>query len=387
MTIVQSLTGAWLFRQAEPPHSEAEEWLPATVPGGAHTDLLALGRIPDPFAGDNERRVAWVAEADWEYRLRFAASPDLLRQPHIWLVCDGLDTLATVTLNGRELGRAANMFRQYRWDVKPWLQADDNELVVRFNSVVKYAAEGESVRPLTGVSQALPGSPYVRKAPCQFGWDWGPQLPPVGIWRDIRLEGYESARLSGVHLRQAHERGAVRVEARIAVEEWAPDLAAVLQLTAPGGKVQTASAALTSASDTVVGLEVDQPQLWWPNGLGAQPLYKVEVALVRADRNRVSARNPVSREDTLDARSYQIGLRTIELRQAPDEWGRSFEFVVNGVRFFAKGSDWIPADSFPTRLTEKRTGAPDPLGCADAPEHAPGLGWRLLRGRTLLRPL
>ena len=94
----QSLCGTWQFRRAD-----SEEWLPATVPGGVHTDLLALGRIPDPFAGDNETRVQWVAEADWEYRRQFAATADLLSQPHVRLVCDGLDTLATVSLNGHLL--------------------------------------------------------------------------------------------------------------------------------------------------------------------------------------------------------------------------------------------------------------------------------------------
>ncbi len=137
MMHIQSLTGAWQFRQAGAPQRGVEEWLPATVPGGVHTDLLALGRIPDPFVGDNERRVQWVAEADWEYRYQFAVTPELLRQPHIWLVCDGLDTLATVSLNGRELGHAANMFRQYRWDVKPLLKAEENELCIAFESPVR----------------------------------------------------------------------------------------------------------------------------------------------------------------------------------------------------------------------------------------------------------
>ena len=105
-TRARSLTGAWQFRQASRGRRRSR-WLPATVPGGAHTDLLALGRIPDPFVGDNERRVQWVAEADWEYRCQFAVTPELLRQPHIWLVCDGLDTLATVSLNGHVLGQHA----------------------------------------------------------------------------------------------------------------------------------------------------------------------------------------------------------------------------------------------------------------------------------------
>ena len=215
---MQSLTGAWQFRQAGAPQQGVEEWLPATVPGGAHTDLMALGRIPDPFVADNERRVQWVAEADWQYRYQFAVTPELLRQSQIWLVCDGLDTLATVSLNGHELGRAANMFRQYRWDVKALLGAEENELCIVFDSPVRFAAAHQAIRPMPGVSQAIPGGPYMRKAPCQFGWDWGPQLPPIGIWKDIRLEGHEGARFEEVHLRQQHTEGQAIVEAEVAVQ-------------------------------------------------------------------------------------------------------------------------------------------------------------------------
>jgi len=340
MMRIQSLTGAWQFRQAG-----TDEWWPATVPGGAHTDLLALGRIPDPFVGDNERRVQWVAEAGWEYCYQFVVTPELLRQPDIWLVCDGLDTLATVSLNGRELGHAANMFRQYRWDVKPLLKAEGNELRIDLESVVRHVAQKQAVRGLPGVSQAIAGGPHVRKAPCQFGWDWGPQLPPVGIWKDIRLEAFDSTRLSEVHLRQFHVNGVVRLEARLAVENWTSGLSALLQVTAPdgagrtSGAVSTISAVLASATDNVLALEIENPQLWWPNGWGDQPLYHVQVQLNRSGV-------------ILDEKTYQLGLRTIELRQQPDEWGRSFTFVVNGQPLFAKGSNWIPADSFPTRLTE-----------------------------------
>jgi beta-mannosidase len=353
---IQSLTGAWQFRQAGgsqagAPQRGVGEWLPATVPGGAHTDLLALGRIPDPFAGDNERRVQWVAEADWEYRYQFAVEPKLLRQPYIWLVCDGLDTLATVSLNGRELGHTANMFRQYRWDVKPLLKADGNDLRIVFDSPVHFATAQQASRPLPGVSQAIAGGPHLRKAPCQFGWDWGPQLPPVGIWKEIRLEAFESARLTEVHLRQFHVNGTVRVEARVAVEDWTSGLSAHLQVTAPGdaghtgGAVSTTSAALASATDNRLALEIKDPKLWWPNGWGNQPLYQVQVQLHRSGEMADNGH-------PLDEKTYQLGLRTIELRQEPDEWGRSFTFVVNGRPLFAKGSNWIPADSFPTRLSE-----------------------------------
>ncbi len=331
---IQTLTGTWRFRQVG-----TDDWLPATVPGGVHTDLLALGRIPDPFVGDNEKKVQWVAEADWEYRTQFSAAPELLQQSHIWLVCDGLDTLATVSLNGGELGQTNNMFRQYRWDVKDLLQAANNELVITFASPVQYITEKQAERPLPGVSQAIPGSPYLRKAPCQFGWDWGPQLPPIGIWQDIRLEGASSARLTDVHLRQSHSEGQVTVSAALAFEQWTDEaVTARLRVVAPDGEEMMEETAV-SAATTTLNLSIANPHLWWPNGYGEHPLYQVIVSLHQGDME-------------LDRRRYQLGLRTIELRQEADEWGRSFEFIVNGVPIFAKGSNWIPADSFPTRLTD-----------------------------------
>jgi beta-mannosidase len=331
---MQSLAGDWQFRQ-----DGAAEWWPATVPGGVHTDLLALGRISDPFAGDNETRVRWVAEADWEYRRLFAVDPALLDTPQVWLACDGLDTLATVSLNGQTLGQTDNMYRQYRWDVKPLLQPGENELVIAFASPVAYVAGRQAERPLPGVSQAIPGGPHLRKAPCQFGWDWGPQLPPIGIWKDIRLEG-GAARLVDVHLRQRHSDGAAIISAALSTEQWSDEaLAARLQVIAPDGQTLDTETPVANGA-VVVQLTIDRPQLWWPNGYGEQPLYQVEVALRQG-------------ETELDRRDYRLGLRAVELRQEEDEWGRSFEFLVNGVPIFAKGSNWIPADSFPTRISDE----------------------------------
>ncbi len=335
---IQSLAGAWEFRQVD-----TQEWLPANVPGGVHTDLLALGRIPDPFVGDNEKRVQWVAEADWEYRYQFKVEPDLLDLPQIWLICDGLDTLASVNLNGRELGHTENMFRQYRWDVKPALKSGENNLYITFDSPVRYAAAQQAIRPLPGVSQAIQGGPHLRKAPCQFGWDWGPQLPPIGIWKDIRLEGCGEASLNEVHLRQFHDDGEVTVEAPIVVESWNKlALSAVVHITTPTGEILEAETPITGSEGVVVKVRIPKPELWWPNGYGKQPLYKVDVSLLKDGDQK---------DDLLDQRSYQLGLRTLELQQKEDEWGRSFAFVVNGIQIFAKGSNWIPADSFPTRIT------------------------------------
>ena len=330
----QSLTGAWQFRQ-----TNAQDWLPAQVPGGVHTDLLALGRIPDPFVADNEKLVKWVAETDWEYRYTFTVQADLLSQERVFLVADGLDTLAEISLNGQLLGKAENMFRQYRWEVKSLLRQGENELLIAFPSPVQYVTTKQAQRYMQGVTQAIDGGPHLRKAPCHFGWDWGPMLPPIGIWQDIRLEGRSVARLDDIHLRQQHN-GQVTLSAAITVERWqagAP-LTAVMRVTGPDGATLNTAAQILGDSHTLQ-VTIAQPQLWWPNGYGDQPLYQVEVSLTGNGQE-------------YDRRSFQVGLRTLELRQQPDEWGKSFTFVVNGVPIFAKGSNWIPADSFPTRLTK-----------------------------------
>lgn len=335
---IQPLTGPWHFRQAG-----GAEWWPAQVPGGVHTDLLALGRIPDPFVGDNEKAVQWMAESDWEYRRVFEVSEELKAEERVFLVCEGLDTLAEVTLNGQLLGHTENMFREYRWDVKGLLHTGENELLVRFASPVRFISERQSERPLQGVTQAIPGGPHMRKAPCQFGWDWGPQLPPIGIWKDIRLEGRSIGRLADVHLRQQHVEGRATIEATVQVEQWSgAPLTATLEVTAPDGTRAGATGEVAAQTGTplVLTVPVAQPQLWWPNGYGSQPLYRVAVSLH-------------SGAEAVDSDSYQVGLRTVELCQDEDEWGRSFTFVVNGVPIFAKGSDWIPADSFPTRISDR----------------------------------
>ena len=151
----------------------------------------------------------------------FSCSNELLSEEKVFLVCDGLDTLATLTLNGTELGHTDNMFRQYQWEIKSILKANAaNELTITFGSPVKFITEKQAIRPLPGVPQAIHGSPHIRKAPCQFGWDWGPQLPPIGIWKDIRLEGYSKARFSDIHLRQEHAKEQVTVEVRVCIQQW-----------------------------------------------------------------------------------------------------------------------------------------------------------------------
>lgn len=335
--IQQSLNGDWLFHK-----SGESDWLPAHVPGNVHTDLLALGLIPDPFVSDHELKVQWVAESDWEYTLKFTPEGSLLSNPYIFLVCDGLDTLAEVFINGQKLGNAENMFRQYRWELTGLLHPGENQLTVHFASPVQFVLGRYQQRQIPGVSDVhIPGGPYIRKAPSHFGWDWGPKLPAIGIWREIRLEGYEYARLDDVRLRQHHHDGKVTITATVSAEIWREsELTARLQVTGPDGEPQTISSDFHEGK-TDLSLTIEHPELWWPNGLGKQPLYQVAFTLL-------------SGTDPLDQRQFQVGLRSIELRQQPDAHGISFTFVVNGVPIFAKGGNWIPSDSFPTRITHQQ---------------------------------
>lgn len=329
----QSLNGAWQFRKAGD-----DEWLPASVPGGVHTDLMALERIPDPFVADNELKVKWVAESDWEYQRIFSVEKAMLEQQRLELICDGLDTLAKVYLNGKLLGKAENMFCQQRWSVKELLKLGENEVAIEFASTVRYCEEAARRKTYRPITSALPGGPFVRKAPCHFGWDWGPQLPAIGIWKDIYLEGSTSPRLGDIHLGQHHQDGRVVLEIDATLNiQTGDDLVLRVTVSNPDKKVIGVEQGFTGAEVTVI-MPINKPQLWWPNGYGAQPLYQVQVELLEKGM-------------VVDERNYQVGLRTIELRQVPDQWGRSFTFVVNGVPIFAKGGNWIPADSFPTRIT------------------------------------
>jgi beta-mannosidase len=355
----QTLDGAWLLRERG-----AADWIPGHVPGGVHLDLLAAGRISDPFAGDEELRVQWVAERDWEYRREFAVDEAVARQRHVALVFDGLDTLAEIRLNGERLGSTVNMFRTWRFDVDGRLRPGLNELSVIFRSAVARAAELEAVRHLDSPDGQLPGAPYLRKAPCHFGWDWGPRLPNVGFWQGVRLEGWSVARLADVRLSQAIERDGARISAEVRIEraEIGRDsdplprpIEARFRVEHPNGQTASVTSAIDPAGTAaVLAVEIVEPELWWPNGLGGQPLYRIEVQLVEGST-------------TLDTRSFQMGLRTLELRREPDAWGESFSFVVNGVPIFAKGSNWIPADTFPGRVHPDRLEAL--LGAAAAANH------------------
>jgi beta-mannosidase len=331
--LYESLGGAWQVIQEG--HSEA---IPATVPGCIHTDLLAAHNIPDPFYRDNEKLVQWVGEANWIYRRSFQVAPPMLARQHVLLKCEGLDTLATIRVNGVEIGHTDNMFRTYEFDVKKRLQAGSNSIEIKFDSVMPLLRAKESQRKLP--TWAYPGAGYVRKEPCNFGWDWGPTLITAGIWRNLGIVAFDNARLDDVAIRQDHSRKGP-VTLGIAVEAG-PAGGAGLKVkvaVALGAKPLHSATAAVQNGRANLDIAITDPQLWWPAGMGAQPLYTVRVELLDGQGK------------VLDVATKRIGLRT--LRAIAQTKDAPLHFEANGIPFFAKGANWIPADCFVNRVTKE----------------------------------
>ena len=330
-----SLNGDWRVRKRG-----GRDELPARVPGCIHTDLLAQGRIPDPFFRDNEATLQWIGESDWIYTRDVDVPASLLKRERVVLRCEGLDTLASVRLNGQLLGRTSNMYRVWEFDVRPLLKPGRNRIEVAFDSVLPVMARREAERPLPGWfgPRESRGRAYIRKEPCNFGWDWGPILVTCGIWKDIALVAFDKARLTGVHIRQAHHRSGVSLTVAPQVERLGRQTLQARLTVRQGEACVSRSDLLPLGAGTLLEARIANPKLWWPNGMGAQPLYTVEVELFDATGA------------LLGSVTRKIGLRTLRLDRHADTWGESFQFVVNGLPFFAKGGNWIPADAFITRV-------------------------------------
>ncbi len=330
-----SLNGAWELRRAD----DATP-IPAQVPGCVHMDLLRAGNIPDPFYRDNELRLLWIGETDWVYTRPFTVPSDLMAHEHVLLVCHGLDTLATIMVNGTEVGKTDNMFRRWEFDVKPHLKVGENTLTIRFDAPMPFlrAQEAEKgVLPGWIGDIRLNSGGWLRKEPCNFGWDWGPKVVTSGIWRDIELIAFDT-RLTDIHIRQDHRpEGAVNLSIQVTVE--GSDAAALRIEVTQDGKAVAAQQQPLAGNRQDMQIGIDHPRLWWVNGMGEQPLYDVLVQLISANGN------------LLDQSTRRIGLRTLTLERHADTWGESFYFAINGVPFFAKGANWIPADVFAPRLT------------------------------------
>ena len=329
------------------------EAMPATVPGSVYQDMLDNGKMEDPYYRDNELKALALMEHDFIYTTEFDVPEEMKNREKVLLRFEGIDTVADIFLNGQLLASVCNMHRTFEYPVRELLRDGLNELKVVLHSPTGYIQEAFENRFLDGSSDAMRGFPYLRKAHCMFGWDWGPRLPDAGIWRKVSLVGYDTARLDGVYITQQHTGGQVRLKFRVDVDKCGEerilsfgkddkklgDLSYTVRVTGPDGKQWQLSGAAEGAEAQII---IDNPMLWWPNGYGEQPLYQVEAELKKDGR-------------VLDTWKKRIGLRTLTVHIEKDEYGESFAHEVNGVQIFAMGADYIPEDNILPRVTPERT--------------------------------
>ncbi|GAA1667436.1 glycoside hydrolase family 2 protein [Glycomyces endophyticus] len=334
MSAKSTLHEGWTVT-GDPGTPAADGPVPATVPGEVVSDLLAAGLVDDPYTDDGERAVAWVGRRDWTYRTTFDFEPG--DWDGVDLVFDGLDTVARVSLNGAVVGETANMHRRYRFDARAAIREGANELEVAFTSPYTYA---EAQRARLGDRPNAYDEPgnFIRKAACNFGWDWGPNLASAGIWRPVRLETWRTARLAEVVPR-------VSVEAGRGVVDFAVDLQragdADLELVCTAGDHTAVLPVPAGAGTAQARVVVDDPELWWPHDRGGQPLYDVSVSLR-------------SGGEELDSWSHRVGFRTVELDTEPDADGRPYTLRINGEAVWVKGVNWIPDEALFSRIDPAR---------------------------------
>lgn len=330
--ITAEIHSGWQMRQAG-----WEEFLPASVPGSVYHDLMQNGKMDDPFWRDNFPKALKRMDHDYEYKTEFAADKALLKSDAVLLRFEGIDTVADIFLNGEKLGHTENMHRTFEFEVKDLLKEEGNELRVLLHSPTRFIKEEYKHNVADGSEEAMVGFANLRKTHCMFGWDWGPRLPDAGLWRPVKLLGIEKARVDSVYVTQKHEDGKVTLHFDVDADVYDREalMGYTVLITDPDGKE-------TLCKGSPEEIVIERPQLWWPNGFGAQPLYTVEVRLYAGGKQ-------------VDAWKKRIGLRTLTMHIEKDAYGESFAHEVNGVQVFAMGADYIPEDSIFPRINEART--------------------------------
>ena len=335
-----SLDGQWTFEE-----TGTGDWKQGTVPGCVQLDLIELGEVSDPFYRLNEIEMHRLEEKEWSYRKTFTLDRAARDSDRVELVFEGIDTYADVYLNDTFLGRTENMFIAHRFEVTGILQEGENTVTVRFGSPLTTIKTLERNSPISLQAGGESARPYVRKAQYAYGWDWGPRIAQVGLWRPVYIEVIREARLCEPYFcteKLADGRAQVRIQA--AVDQYGDGpvagLSARIQISLDGAVQAQAEAAVRNLRGRLglaTSCPIDQPHLWWPNGLGEQPLYDIRIQLLREG-------------ELVDELCFRSGIRTVRLLQQEDSEGVSFVFVVNGVKVWAKGANWIPADNLLPRL-------------------------------------
>lgn len=376
------LNGAWTLAEAG-----KEPMCPVTVPGTVLSGMLEADLIDDPFYRTNEDATRALFRKDYEFDRSFDVSDEQILEDKIVLVCEGLDTLADIYINGTKIAATDNMHRTWKLDVKPYVHSGKNDIKIIFASALKYIDDykyGEGKEAKFIASGAMKGNQVIRKAHSMFGWDWGPQTIDAGIFRDIYVECYSHPRIDDVIIRQ-HHGDDVSVNVEVSVGNVTVERATKEDSGNVTGEYAVADnkdngkyrirCSIAEASDRTNAADADihdadaiahneisnfiydksketytgntdftikNPKLWWPNGYGAQPLYTVKAQLVDEDGN------------VLETVTKRIGLRTLTVSTEADQWGNEFAFCVNGLKIFTMGGNYIPEDCLYTRINRKQ---------------------------------
>ena len=342
-----SLNKGWEFSQVG-----KGEWLPATVPGTVHQDLIDNDKLVNPFYGLNEEKVQWVEKEDWQYRTTFIVTKEQLARQAAVLKFEGLDTYADIYLNGSLLERTDNMFVGYELPVKEVLREGENRLQVYFHSPIKQAmpqweTDGFDY-PADNDHSKIRVSIYSRKAPYSFGWDWGIRLATSGIWRPVTLEFYDAASIEDFYVHQesvnkelAKVNNVLEVKSVATAPQQAEVTLTYSYKNEPEVKEQKNVTLQPGCNEISLPIEIANPHLWMPNGWGEAALYDFELS-VKVDGRVVASEKK------------RIGLRTVKVVLEDDKDGKAFYFVVNGQPMFAKGSNFIPNDALLPNVTAER---------------------------------
>lgn len=337
-----TLNGTWQLSAGHRSLESVDMQIPGTVLSG----LLAAGKIKDPFYRTNEDATRALFWKDYVFTRTFDVDEELLAQQHIVLVCEGLDTLAEISINGTFLAKTDNMHRTWKFQAKKLLHPGKNEIQIVFRSVLRFIEDYpyEAHKKINYIPcGSMKGNQLLRKAHSMFGWDWGPQTIDAGIFRDIYLQGYSHARIEDIRIHQQHAKN-VSVQTSTTLSESVPGQKLCVELSEDGADKPLQTKLCKTNADGVAAVDfvIENPKLWWPNDYGDQPLYIVRTTLLDEDGT------------SLESITRRIGLRTLTISQEKDEWGNEFAFCVNGVKIFTRGGNYIPDDCLYTRITEKK---------------------------------
>jgi len=338
-----SLTTGWQFKQAD-----SSSWYPATVPGCVHTDLMNNKLIPDPYFGTNEKNLQWIGKTDWDYKTTFNVQANVFNMKNIDLIFDGLDTYADVYLNDSLILSADNMFRKWKIECKNLLKQDGNILKVHFKNVFEVNIPKIKNAPFKLIDgdnndqSDTMSAMYARKAQFHFGWDWGPRLITCGIWRNVFLQAWDEFKIDNVQVIQSNvSKAKADIDAYVNVMSDSNQQVAV-NVKVDGKDYETKNYQLNKGENKIpLSFEIENPNLWWTNGLGSQYLYSFDFEVKSGD-------------GCSDSDTEKIGIRSLEVVREKDKYGKSFYVRLNGVPVFMKGANYVPQDNFENRVTTER---------------------------------